>query len=165
MCFDPNSLRPEIRMQLWNVLMSHRKLPVPEAGCWLWDARCDEEGYPRLSTRLLGGNRGYHAVRLCYSLYYLVKLSKDTKITHECGTRSCINPDHLRVASMREINEATNLAYPSQDTETMKRIFNRRAEGVAIRQIARECGVTPQVVRRHVNGKSVLGRAYLKLNR
>ncbi len=61
-------------------------------GCHIWDGRTNENGYaikwergqPRYVHRLVMGEpEGMH-------------------VHHECGTRACVNPDHLEAVTHRE---------------------------------------------------------------
>lgn len=56
-----------------------RYIPVPEAGCWLWDC----EGRP--------------ASRTAWLLRHGAKPA-GKRIQHACGNEARVNPEHLRIA-------------------------------------------------------------------
>ena len=64
--------------------------PVPEAGCWLWNASVDRAGYGQF--RLDGKCAKSH--RAAYRLY-VGPIAPGLHVCHKCDTPSCVNPDHL----------------------------------------------------------------------
>jgi len=66
-------------------------------GCWIWQ-RSMIDGYGRIWH--LG--RMCHACRVSYELF-VGEIGAGYRVTHKCGCRACVNPDHLELASRRVI--------------------------------------------------------------
>lgn len=70
---------------------------VPESGCWLWTAALvDGYGVFRLNDKQV------KAHRVAWSLAGNPLPVWPDVLDHVCRTRSCCNPDHLRVLSVRD---------------------------------------------------------------
>lgn len=66
-------------------------------GCWVWTGNKDKDGYGRIS--LFGQIARAH--RVSYEHYKGVKANKP--LDHiVCDNKSCVNPDHLVEATIRE---------------------------------------------------------------
>lgn len=72
-----------------------RKFRVNDAGCWVWTAGMETNGYGRVSTKWNGERKAHRA------FYVQVKGQIPTGfvIDHMCRNRACVNPDHLRVVT------------------------------------------------------------------
>lgn len=70
---------------------------VPEAGCWIWMASCDADGYGRI--RVAG--RTAYAHRVYYELVFGVVLM-GFELDHLCRVRCCVNPYHLEQVTHKE---------------------------------------------------------------
>lgn len=71
--------------------------PEPTSGCWLWTGALDGKGYGHL-------NRGGKSLRAHRVMYEQRRgpIPDGQTIDHLCRIRSCVNPDHLEIVSMRE---------------------------------------------------------------
>lgn len=109
-------------------------VPEPNTGCWLWTAFVDPGGYGRFSR---GPTRSPCAHRAAWHLYRY-PIPDGMVIDHKCRQRSCVNPDHLRVVTVR-VNCLENSASPI--AAHAKRTHCRRcgAELVRIRPSQRAC--------------------------
>lgn len=67
------------------------------SGCWEWVGSKDGRGYGVFCR----GNKTCRAHRISYEAYK-GKIPADMVICHSCDNPSCINPDHLRVGTMKE---------------------------------------------------------------
>ena len=65
-------------------------MPVPEAGCWLWQGTTGSKGYGliKIAKRMDGAHRA--SWRL-----HRGPIPDGLSVLHKCDTRSCINPEHL----------------------------------------------------------------------
>ena len=74
------------------ILRFIRKVKVDRrTGCWVWQARKDDNGYGQISYR--GQARGAH--RVAYAMFVRT-IAPGTDVDHTCHNPSCVNPAHLR---------------------------------------------------------------------
>ena len=67
------------------------------AGCWVWRGYKTRLGYGRF--RIFGKSLAAH--RIAYQ--FLVGIIPDnTEIDYTCHNRSCVNPEHLRIATVTQ---------------------------------------------------------------
>ena len=71
---------------------------VDPDGCWIWQLHVDVRGYGRMHR---GGANGYLAHRASYESF-VGPIPPDMTIDHLCFKPACINPDHLRVATLED---------------------------------------------------------------
>lgn len=74
-----------------------RCVPVPWTGCWLWLGHVKSTGYGECGT----GKTRQGAHRVSYRLYR-GPISPELQIDHLCRVRSCVNPKHLELVTIRE---------------------------------------------------------------
>jgi hypothetical protein len=134
-----------LRASLWDRF--HDKF-TPEAltGCWLWTGAVKEKNYGVIGL----GRRGEgieKAHRVAYRLYK-GDIPQGLCILHNCDNPACVNPDHLRLGTLKE---------NSQDCVSRKRNFvpNNRGERSKTRKLSLE-----QV--NDIRKKEIPGRAYAK---
>lgn len=72
--------------------------PEPNTGCWLWLGPITAKGYGLFSNRIM---RGKKAHRYSWTLRN-GPIPEGMVVDHICRERSCVNPDHLRLATPRE---------------------------------------------------------------
>jgi hypothetical protein len=65
--------------------------------CWIWTGALNERGYGRFH---LSGNRSVRAHRFAYELFKGA-IPKGCELDHLCGTRACVNPEHLEAVVHR----------------------------------------------------------------
>lgn len=82
-------------------------IPEPNSGCWLWLAALDIGGYGKFSTN----RRSMQAHRIGWNLYR-GPIPPGMMLDHMCRTRSCVNPDHMRIVTPFE-NSVENSLGPS----------------------------------------------------
>ena len=69
-----------------------------KAGCWLWQASKDKDGYGQIRV----GQKIRRAHRVAYSMYTGELIPVGMDIDHLCYIRACVNPDHLQLVSHDE---------------------------------------------------------------
>ena len=72
---------------------------IVESGCWLWVGDATRKGYANF--RPLGERRVVAAHRWSYK-EFVGGIPDGRIIDHKCHVRSCVNPDHLRVATHQQ---------------------------------------------------------------
>lgn len=79
------------------------------SGCWNWTAYKLESGYGRF--RLAGRNgKLVLAHRFSHELHSGKPIPDGMEIDHKCHNPSCVNPDHLRVATRSQNQQAISSA-------------------------------------------------------
>lgn len=79
--------------------------PEPNSGCWLWMLHLDKKGYGKIQRscfKPIFGGINLLAHRYSYFLHYGIVPPADMKVCHKCDVTSCVNPDHLFLATQYE---------------------------------------------------------------
>ena len=66
----------------------------PTSGCWLWTRASLKTGYGTFSIK----GKTFLAHRKAYE-FYIGPIPEGMDIDHKCGLKSCVNPEHLRLAT------------------------------------------------------------------
>ena len=69
--------------------------------CWLWQGSMSLRGYGKVA---LGNNRGALAHRFSYKIFH-GELEDNKVIIHSCDNTRCVNPDHIRLGTIKENNQ------------------------------------------------------------
>lgn len=108
-----DTITPETRF--WQKVNKSGPIPelVPDLGpCWVWVGNIHQgSGYGSLSIN----NKRTAAHRFSYELHK-GKIPEGMHIDHICGTRPCVNPEHLRLATPKQNSE--NKRGPNKDKQT-----------------------------------------------
>lgn len=95
--------------QAW---LEYYAIPVPEAGCWIFEGGIDSRGYGRVGRRPGVSRR---ASRVSYHLFY-GSIPNGQCVCHRCDVPLCINPNHLFLGSqadnMRDMHRKGRAAKP-----------------------------------------------------
>lgn len=73
-------------------------------GCWGWSGATDSAGYASIGESMDGRWTALKAHRVLYELRHGA-IPDGMEIDHECRTRSCTNPDHLRLVTQKQNQE------------------------------------------------------------
>lgn len=69
----------------------------PATGCWIWTGSTNGKGY----GRVMAGSRRQYTHRLAYERW-VGPIPDGHEIHHDCETKLCVNPDHLRAMTRAE---------------------------------------------------------------
>jgi HNH endonuclease len=86
--------RMDIEDRFWSKVL-------PLADCWNWRGAKTEKGYGHLSMFDNGKKFNIGAHRLSYELFF-GPIPAEMTIDHLCENPSCVRPDHLALATMKE---------------------------------------------------------------
>lgn len=72
-------------------------IPVTETGCWLWIAGLDRDGYGWFWFE----KKNMKAYVFAFN-YFVASIPQGLQIDHLCRVRSCVNPRHLELVTLKE---------------------------------------------------------------
>lgn len=75
-----------------------------ESDCWLWRGSIAGTGYGNLKIGEPGERRNDYAHRVSYELN-VGPIPPGLIVDHACMVRECVNPSHLRLATVKQNNE------------------------------------------------------------
>lgn len=82
----------------WEKSYFHNKFLINKiSGCWVWIGSFRPNGYGRIKTN----GKYYLAHRAVYEVFSK-KIPKDFTLDHLCRRKSCVNPKHLEIVSIKE---------------------------------------------------------------
>jgi len=110
-------------------------VPEPNTGCWLWIGGLQNGGYGAFYF-----NTGMFAAhRVGYEIYK-DKIPDGLTLDHKCRVRSCVNPDHLEVVTLKEnILRGTGMSARNIKKTHCKNGHPFTDENTAMYQNARHC--------------------------
>lgn len=88
------------RIPLIERLMS-KVSPEPNSGCWLWMGSMGRHGYGNISVDVDGVWRTTRVHRASYRLHR-GPIPDELGLDHKCRVTLCVNPDHLRPATVKQ---------------------------------------------------------------
>lgn len=119
--------------------------------CWIWLGADKGNGYGHVSFR----RKQYPAHRLAFKMF-VGEIGRDLDVCHKCDTRKCVNPNHLFAGTRKEnmadaVNkgrQAKGAALPQTKllSDDLKIVMDMTAAGVKYAEIARNFGVTRQLI-------------------
>jgi hypothetical protein len=133
-------------------------MPVPEAGCWLWEGYTDKKmGYGMFWF----GESMILAHRMSYWLF-VGRIPKGAHVCHKCDVPSCVNPNHLwlgtnadNVADKVRKGRQSRMAgrqHPGAKL-TEQEVIEIRDSGLSARKAARKYGVHRSTIKYIRKGK------------
>ena len=125
--------------------------------CWEWTAAKDSSGYGCIS---IGGRLdGAHRVswRIAFG-----EIPNGLLVLHKCDNRSCVNPDHLFLGTVKDnvqdmVAKGRNVAGEGRRKLTATQVvdvFRLRAKGWLQREIAQEMRVSQKQISRILRGEN-----------
>lgn len=132
--------------------LRHHGWTVTDSDCWEWAASLNTYGYGQLAV---GGTRPEAASRVAYAAW-VGEIPDGGVVCHRCDNPPCINPDHLflgtKAINNRDMADKQRSANGERKAHKLtdahvEAIRDRYAAGgVAQRTLAREYGVSQQLV-------------------
>jgi len=83
----------------WETRLMNHVIPIPECGCWLWNASVDDCGYGKFTIKRTG--KYLRAHRVSWELF-IGEIPSDKQINHKCHVPSCVNPNHLYLGTQQQ---------------------------------------------------------------
>jgi hypothetical protein len=71
--------------------------------CWLWTGYCNPDGYGQIRV----GTQAEYTHRVACHICRRMPLRSPRFARHQCGNKSCFNPDHILIGSQAENNRDT----------------------------------------------------------
>jgi len=72
-----------------------------QTGCWLWLGALTSTGYGTVNV-IVDGKRSNTTAHRLFHVAYTGDIPHGETVHHKCGSRACVNPDHLEAISQRE---------------------------------------------------------------
>lgn len=131
-----------------------------ESGCWLWNGSTSGGGYGSFAVG--GRQQRAHRVSLFRSLS--TDLGGGFQAAHSCGVRACVNPAHLRWATVRE-NAGDMVAHGTRrkgmqivsarlDEKAVREMRSLVGKGQCIEDVAAKFSVTTAAAYNAVRGRT-----------
>lgn len=101
------------------------KYKVSDAGCWIWQAAKDKDGYGKVRYQ----GKDYRAHRLSYQMHTGVN-PKEMLVLHKCDTPSCVNPSCLFLGTNQD-NMSDKVAkgrHPKHEDHYRSKLTHRDVE-------------------------------------
>ncbi len=138
-------------------------------GCWLWTGGTDSAGYGMmvLTNKSIGLRKAIKATRVSWQLH-VGGIPEGICVCHSCDVPACVNPAHLwlgtHTENMRDMmakGRRKGVSLPGEKNpmskltwESVGVIRQRHSAGASGVSLAKDFGVTPQLICLVVNGKA-----------
>ena len=116
---------------------------IKKKECWIWIAGKDKDGYGNFTDK---NNRMVKAHRFSYELMF-GKIPKGLVSDHLCRNRSCVNPFHIEIVTIKENNRRSlcmsgvnaRKTHCIRGHEFSKENINERIESSGITRRCKQC--------------------------
>lgn len=81
--------------------LKRTKVDMDASGCWLWLGATQKFGYGTVNV-MAGTRRSNTTAHRLFYVAFVGDIPQGETVHHKCGTRACVNPDHLQAISQRE---------------------------------------------------------------
>jgi hypothetical protein len=121
--------------------------------CWQWSGGRDRHGY----GVIWWDGKPFKAHRLAYLLANS-NLPTRLWVTHTCGNRGCVNPQHLAAVPAKSIRSRKRAVPPKSPTTRLSladvaQIRRSKAQGIRARELAARYGISERHVYHIVSGE------------
>lgn len=127
--------------------------------CLEWTGAVDRKGY----GLALVANKSVRVHRLAYELF-VGPFDRRLQILHSCDNKRCCSPDHLRpgtnAENMRDKADRAAIKNRKLDKEKLLTVRSLHASGHSGRSIARQFGVSHNVVNKVLRGLAYRGAQF-----
>jgi hypothetical protein len=136
-------------MKHWRAYIRKRIKIDPKTGCWLWQLRCDKDGYGHTTHAYVHGLDS-QAHRLSFTAFK-GRIPKGKVVRHKCHTPPCCNPEHLLKGTPQDNTndsrrDGRKVGKPKLTHAQVVRIKKRLAKGALQREVAVQFGVHPSAI-------------------
>jgi hypothetical protein len=105
-----------------------RCIPVPEAGCWIFEGCLTLTGYGQVRVN----GKGHLAHRVSYACL-VGEIPDGAHVLHRCDTPCCVNPDHLWIGS--HADNMRDCADKGRNGQRGERSHNNRLTTSSVKEI------------------------------
>lgn len=98
------------------------KIQVSAAGCWIWQASCDDGGYPQIGGNYLGKRWARKAHLLAWE-NIVGEIPPGYRLINTCKLKCCVNPQHYRIGTTADQTKAALAAQVQPTRENDVRRF------------------------------------------
>lgn len=126
------------------------RLPKDPGQCWPWLSTVSPNGH---AVKTVGG-KSMPAARWMWAQLF-GPVPKGMVVWHDCGTKTCINPHHLRLGHQADANrQASHVTLTPCDVRELRSVPVEDRTMQRARVLAGQLGVCPNTVREVWRGSS-----------
>lgn len=88
--------------QQHRIIMRMSRLVKRQGECLIWCGHCNNDGYPKLNTIVLGAHRSLYVHHLAFSMANGREPRDWEDHSHKCDIAACISPEHIFAERSKE---------------------------------------------------------------